>query len=295
MQSMTTTDGMDEQQARQLLGTLSRNRDDIRAAYLHHYRACALELSRADTQVQQQQLESELARLRSAQSVLLGEKPTGTATGAPSSTTVRLAAPNSEHPAAESRQPPTPVTTQVLLSSTLVVLLCAVTLLSAFLWQQGDQLQQLEQQLSQQQQRYQTLSQHAQHQDQRLSQTLQQHDEQQQQWLNHLSRQQQLQQQQQTYIGQQQQQMEQQLALIQQQQQLSQTLHQRLASVDRQLSVEHQQTLRLQQQVARLNQQSDVLIDELCQDTASAQPAIDDVMVPAYMNRCRLLWSLASD
>lgn len=287
MQSMTTTDGMDEQQARQLLGTLSRNRDDIRAAYLHHYRACALELSRADTQVQQQQLESELAQLRCAQSVLLGDAPTH-------SMTQQTAADNKDQ-AAESRQYPTPFTTQVLLSSTLVVLLCAVTLLSALLWQQGDQLQQLEHQLSQQQQRYHTLSQHAQHQEQRLSQTLQQHDEQQQQWLLQLSQQQQLQQQQQTYIGQQQQQMEQQLALIQQQQQLSQTLHQRLASVDRQLSVEHQQTLRLQQQVARLNQQSDVLIDELCQDTASAQPAIDDAMVPAYMNRCRLLWSLASD
>ena len=287
MQSMTTTDGMDEQQARQLLGTLSRNRDDIRAAYLHHYRACALELSRADTQVQQQQLESDLARLRCAQSVLLGDAPTH-------SMTQKTAADNKDL-AAESRLHPAPFTTQVLLSSTLVVLLCAVTLLSALLWQQGDQLQQLKHQLSQQQQRYQTLSQYAQHQDQRLSQTLQQHDEQQQQWLNHLSRQQQLQQQQQTYIGQQQQQMEQQLALIQQQQQLSQTLHQRLASVDRQLSVEHQQTLRLQQQVARLNQQSNVLIDELCQDTASAQPAIDDAMVAAYMNRCRLLWSLASD
>jgi len=287
MQSMTTTAGMDEQQARQLLGTLSRNREDIRAAYLHHYRACALELSRADTQVQQQQLESELAQLRCAQSVLLGDAPTH-------SMTQQTAADNKDQ-AAESRQYPTPFTTQVLLSSTLVVLLCAVTLLSALLWQQGDQLQQLEHQLSQQQQRYHTLSQHAQHQEQRLSQTLQQHDEQQQQWLLQLSQQQQLQQQQQTYIGQQQQQMEQQLALIQQQQQLSQTLHQRLASVDRQLSVEHQQTLRLQQQVARLNQQSDVLIDELCQDTASAQPAIDDAMVPAYMNRCRLLWSLASD
>ncbi|WP_420588512.1 hypothetical protein [Bacterioplanoides sp.] len=256
---------MDEQQAQQLLGTLSRHRDDIRAAYLHQYRSCALELTRADTRSEQEQLEFHLSQLRQAQSLLLGESLTTPVTDSEKVSTL--------HPV---KQLP-----NILLSSTLVLLIALLAVSGSQLWSQSQHLQQLQLQLGDLKDQRQQLQQQQLALQQTLTHSLQQQNEERLRWTN---------------INQQQQdQLQRQLSLIEQQQLASQQLQQSLARVDKQLYVERNQTLKLQQQIARLNQQSEVLIDELCADSATTSPAMDDEMFPAYMNRCRLLWSLASD
>lgn len=256
---------MDEQQAQQLLGTLSRHRDDIRAAYLHQYRNCALELTRADTRSEQEQLELQLSQLRKAHSLLLGEGVT---------------APVTEHKAV-SKQQPVRKLPNILLSSTLILLIALLSVSVSQLWSQAQQLQQLQLQMTDLKDQRQQLQQQQVALQQTLTRSLQQQNEERLRWSN---------------INQQQQdQLQQQLSLIEQQQLASQQLQQSLARVDKQLYVERNQALKLQQRVSRLNQQSEVLIDELCADSATTSPAMDDEMLPAYMNRCRLLWSLASD
>lgn len=255
------------EQAQQLLGTLSRHRDDIRAAYLHKYRNCALELTRADTGAEQAQLEQNLQQLRHAQQLLLGESLI-----AASPTITQPPAVQSSGQEHKSSKP------TLLLSSLLAVVITASALFSGYSISQQRMLQQandqLVGQLDQQHQNLQqlqaqfTLSQEQQTEERRYWQTSQ---------------------------TQQQQQIAAQLELINQQHQLGQTLHQQLATLGKQLSAEQKQTLFLQQQVSQLNQQSDTLISELCNDSASIGPALDPAMLPAYLNRCRLLWSLAAE
>lgn len=274
-QPSPSNEPMDEQQAQQLLGTLSRNRDDIQAAYRHRYRNCALKLSRVATHTEQQQLESQLSQLNHAQSLLLEEN-----------TEVVGDIPALQPTKQQSlRQQPLKQRPGILLSITLALLVILLSASGSQLWNQSQQLQHLQRQLVEGQDQRQQLQQQHQKQYQTLQQTLasslQQQSEERLHWL--------------TVNQQQHDQLQRQLSLIEQQQQVTQQLQQSLARVDKQLYVERNQTLELQQQIARLNQQSGVLIDELCSDSATTSPAMNDEMLPAYMNRCRLLWSLAGD
>jgi len=274
--------------AQQLLGTLSKNCDDIRAAYLHQYRNCALELSRADTLAEQQRLEQQLQQLRQAQNLLLGEPVDNAESPAIVPTEASAPESNVEQPAqsaandATSSQTAMAIQTAdgkpILLSSTLVVLLCSLVLTATLYWSQAQQLEQLQAHLQQQQQTHQQLNNSHIALQQSFDQNLQRQSLERQQWTE--------------VTNQQHQQIQQQLSLIEQQN-ASSELQQQLAQVDKQLFIERRQTLKLQQQVARLDQQANVFIDELCSDSAATGPAVDNQNLSEYMNRCRLLWSLA--
>lgn len=256
--------------AQQVLGTLSNKPGDIQAAYQHQYRNCALELARVDTQAEQQQLEQRLNRLRQARSLLLKE---------PDVLFQSRGSGQEDH--TQNNTSTIHRSLKVLISSTLVIAICAVVALGSLLMNQKQQLAHLQQQLSEQ-----SLHQHLLQ--ETLNQNLLRQEQAHQQWLAALDQQQQLLQRQHQQITQQQQQ-------LSQQQTLNTQLNQKIGEVRQRLASEQQQSLALQQQVARLNQQSGVLISELCQDSAEVFPQPETSMMPAYMNRCRLLWSLASE
>lgn len=263
--------------AQQLLGTLSNKPGDIQAAYQHQYRNCALELARVDTQAEQQQLEQRLTRLRQAKAVLLHEP--GALHQEPGTLPQTLISTSGHQH--DTNTSPIHRSLKVLISSTLVIAVCAVVALGSLLINQKQQLSHLQQQLTEQ-----SLHQHLLQ--ETLSQNLLRQEQAHQQWLTALDQQQQLLQRQHQQITQQQQQ-------LSQQQTLNTQLNQKIGEVRQRLASEQQQSLALQQQVARLNQQSGVLISELCQDSAEVFPQPETSMMPAYMNRCRLLWSLASE
>ena len=295
---------LNEPQAQQLLGTLSRNHDDICAAYLHQYRSSAQELSRADTLAEQQRIEQELQRLRQARGLLLGEPLAQTTAPVQAAAPAQAAGPQPQPQSTAQSITPQEITPKVsvttapvagsditaakrfsskpiLISSTLVLLLCSLVLTASLYWSQLQQFEQLQVQLHQQQQTHNQLNQSHIALQQSFDQNLQRQSEERQQWAK--------------ISDQQHQQISQQLALIERQQNTSRDLQQQLAQVDKQLFIERQQTLKLGQQVARLDQQADLFIDELCADSAAIGPAVDARTLPNYMNRCRLLWSLAGE
>ncbi|WP_419812624.1 hypothetical protein [Bacterioplanoides sp.] len=291
----SSSEAPDEVQARQLLGTLSHNPDDIQAAYNHQYRRCALDLARVDTHAEQQQLEQRLSEYRRARAILLGElTPAAPQTTAPATSSPAATGPTESQPSGL-QKPASHRALNVLVSSTLVLLLCALSVLTSLFINQKTQLGTLQHQLSEQSRYQQQLQ-------QTLEQTLAHQEQAHQQWLAALGQQQGLIRQQQQQITAQQQQMAAQQQQIAQQQNVNLKLSQEMAQLGQHLSAEQrkglalqQQGLVLQQQVARLNQQSDVLIGELCQDSAGVFPQVEPAMMPVYMNRCRLLWSLASE
>lgn len=266
---------MNKDEARQLLGTLSQQADDVQAAYMHQYRSCASELGRADTTAEQTRLEQNLRQLRLAQQVLLQDSSTAEIEEMADHSTPQQAA-SEQSNALLHFKTATSSTQHILISAMLVVLITFLTAFGGYFVAQSqhfEQLnQQLQQQISQQHQQLENIR-------LRLTRNLDNQMAERQQWLS--------------VQNQQQQQIQQQHDLIGQQQNISKQLHQQITVASKQLAAERHQTLALQQQVARLNQQSDALIDELCNDSASIGPAIDSSMTSAYLNRCRLLWSLA--
>lgn len=279
MQTNSTT-AMTEQQAQQLLGTLSRQPGDIHAAYRHRYHHCVMELSRSDDAEQHVPLETQLWQLRQAKSLLLAElvEETPPPIAADQEQTTAKSEQRSD---IQSDQPSPRRPLKVMTAAMLTLLVSATSVLAGLLWNQNDQIHQLQQNLSASQAQQQQLRQQHNNLQDTLALNLQQHNDDRLRW-HEIQQQQRLQ-------------LQQQLALIEQQQQSSRQLQQQLNQVDKQLLVERNQSMQLQLQINRLNQQSVVLIDELCSDSAAVTPALSETQLPSYLNRCRLLWSLASD
>ena len=246
--------------ARQLLGTLSKQPQDIEAAYQHQIRHTASLLLQPNGADEHQQLSQTLIQLMEARRCLLSEtNPAATATVLP---TQSHSSKNQQHTISAQRTNNNAMTTTQPLTLVIGFLLLFSAVAAAFFSQQQSlqfSQQQLAQQLNTQQQEraeWRHTQQEYQHQitaaQQQLLAQQQQASAQQQEW------------------------------------------QQRLANVDKALALEQREGDALQQRINRLSRVSEELIANLCADSAAVGPAVGLTIYAQYMQRCQQSWELAA-
>lgn len=260
--------------ARQLLGTLSKQPQDIEAAYQHQIRHTASLLLQPNGADEHQQLSQTLIQLMEARRCLLSEtNPAATATVLP---TQSHTSKNQQHTISAQRTNNNTMTTAQPL--TLVIgFLLLFSAVAAALFSQQQHINGLQQQLLSQQQSLQFSQ-------QQLAQQLTVQQQERAEWRH-------TQQEYQHQITAAQQQ------LLAQQQQASaqqQEWQQRLANVDKALALEQREGDSLQQRINRLSRVSEELIANLCADSAAVSPAVGLTIYAQYMQRCQQSWELAA-
>lgn len=263
--------------ARQLLGTLSKQPQDIEAAYQHQIRHTASLLLQPNEADEHQQLSQTLIQLMEARRCLLSEtNPAATATVLP---TQSHTSKNQQHTISAQRTNNNTMTTahSVVRPLTMVIgFLLLFSAVAAALFSQ-QHINGLQQQLLSQQQSLQFSQ-------QQLAQQLNTQQQERAEWRH-------TQQEYQHQITAAQQQ------LLAQQQQAStrqQEWQQRLASVDKALALEQREGDSLQQRINRLSRVSEELIANLCTDSAAVGPAVGLTIYAQYMQRCQQSWELAA-
>lgn len=248
--------------ARQLLGTLSKQPQDIEAAYQHKVRHAAQQLLQHNETNVHQQLSQTLAQLIEARRCLLSE------------THLTTAAADSAARPAQNLRATGPAIQPLAMMLGFLLLFGTV---AAALFSQQNHIQGLQQQLTGQQQAL-HFSQ------QQLAQQLIAQQQERADWLHT----------QQEY--QQQLQSAQHQLLVQQQQANAQhqEWQQRLATIDKALALEQREGDALQQRINRLNRVSEELIANLCADSAAVGPAVGLTIYAQYMQRCQQSWELAA-
>lgn len=250
-------------QAHSLLGTLSRQPADIRAAFHLRYQQTLEQLRQAGDE-QRPALEQQLLSLSAAFSCLLSpHTPASTAEQTPAA-------------AIRAQRPPADW------SRAVIALLLFCLLLSS-----GVLISDLKQQIK-------NLTTGSLNLQQQISGLQQQQAEERRQWLAQLTQWQQ-------YAAAQQQWAEQQvMQQHQQQQQLSAFsqqllgMQQQLADNRVQLAISQRNGKQQQQQISRLSRFSDQLVSNLCELSAGTWPAVGDALKPAYLLRCEQSWRLAA-
>ncbi|PHS61494.1 MAG: hypothetical protein COB09_17760 [Thalassobium sp.] len=260
--------------ARQLLGTLSKQPQDIEAAYQHQIRHTASLLLQPNGADEHQQLSQTLIQLMEARRCLLSEtNPAATATVLPTQNHISK---NQQHTINAQRTNNNAMTTTQPL--TLVIgFLLLFSAVAAALFSQQQHINGLQQQLLSQQQSLQFSQ-------QQLAQQLTVQQQERAEWRH-------TQQEYQHQITAAQQQ------LLAQQQQASaqqQEWQQRLANVDKALALEQREGDSLQQRINRLSRVSEELIANLCADSAAVGPAVGLTIYAQYMQRCQQSWELAA-
>jgi hypothetical protein len=259
--------------ARQLLGTLSKQPQDIEAAYQHQIRHTASLLLQPNGADEHQQLSQTLIQLMEARRCLLSEtNPAATATVLP---TQSHSSKNQQHTISAQRTNNNAMTTAQPLTMVIGFLLLFSAVAAALFSQQH--INGLQQQLLSQQQSLQFSQ-------QQLAQQLTVQQKERAEWRH-------TQQEYQHQITAAQQQ------LLAQQQQASaqqQEWQQRLANVDKALALEQREGDSLQQRINRLSRVSEELIANLCTDSAAVGPAVGLTIYAQYMQRCQQSWELAA-
>jgi len=284
-QTSNTPPETDQAAARQLLGTLSNQAQDIEAAYQHQLRQTATQLLQQHQPAEQQALCLSLNKLIAARQSLLNEpvatSPDEAAVEASAHITGAENLPPQQSPlmrtdcsAGSSASLWSAITAPRMML--LALLLLCITAASLTFSQQ-QHIHSLQQQLL-------SLQQSLQSSQQQLAQQLTVQQQERAEWRH-------TQQEYQHQITAAQQQ------LLAQQQQASaqqQEWQQRLASVDKALALEQREGDALQQRINRLSRVSEELIANLCADSAAVGPAVGLTIYAQYMQRCQQSWELAA-